>query len=145
MVFDRGGDATDNIAPIRRRSRAKYRLNAHGVRVFTFHWNRFSSPVCWFNKLIARERGSSEHDGWPKTRGAPILYGILHGCEPRSGGGWLRPRVPCTWDFHPWEEFRTGFGDLSIRRDTPECVVIIRADTYLLNRVRTRPDDCRTQ
>lgn len=25
-----------------------------------------------------------------------------------------------TQDFHPWKEFRTGFGDLSIRRDTPE-------------------------
>lgn len=94
VVFDRGGNAKDNIALIRRRSRAKYRLNAHGVRVFTFHWNRFSSPVCWFNKLIARERGSSGHDGWPKTRGAPILYVILHGCAPRSGGGVVK--ATCT-------------------------------------------------
>lgn len=28
-----------------------------------------------------------------------------------------------TRDFHPWKEFRTGFGDLSIRRDTPESLL----------------------
>jgi hypothetical protein len=104
----------------------------------------FHVPVCWFNKLIACERGSSGHNGWPKTQSSHILLYRTWVCTTEWG------KATCTvhgaQDFHPWEEFRTGFGDLSIRRDTPEyyyyyyyCI-----GRHQLNRTHTPAPDNRT-